>query len=327
MNIMVSVLTTAYNHAPYIAQTIESIISQETNFHFELIIHDDASTDGTADIIRAYAEKYPDIIHPIFQTENQYSQGVDVYSFMNHWIHGKYVAQCEGDDYWCDIHKLQKQVDYMEMHPECSYCFCNSYNVNLDSEVVGTQTPSEEDRVFLSKEIVAAPEVFLATAGVLFRYKDYISYPDELSHGLSTDVTFRNYLMTLGNAFCHADRMVCYRVMTPGSWSEWYAEGIKNNNESFIQMNKAYIQDYLDFDSYSKGIFHEELQEKLNDRLYLDYFMTNNWKELHKLPFWERFQKVSPKIRRIIFIKSHFPHIVQLFRLFRYGKEGLEKRY
>ena len=71
METMVSILTTAYNHAPYIAQTLESFLMQKTEFPFEIVIHDDASTDGTADIIRSYAEKYPEIIHPIFQTENQ----------------------------------------------------------------------------------------------------------------------------------------------------------------------------------------------------------------------------------------------------------------
>ena len=96
MEVMVSILTTAYNHAPYIAQALDSFLMQKTDFPFEVIIHDDASTDRTADIIRKYAEKYPDIIHPIFQTENQYSKGADVYKFMTPLIRGKYIAQCEG---------------------------------------------------------------------------------------------------------------------------------------------------------------------------------------------------------------------------------------
>lgn len=88
-----------------------------------------------------------------------------MYEFIIPHIKGKYVAQCEGDDYWCDEKKLQKQVDYMEKHPECSYCFCNSYNVNLKSEIIGTQTPVNKSRVFSSREIIAAPEIFWQLPG------------------------------------------------------------------------------------------------------------------------------------------------------------------
>ena len=86
---------------------------QKTDFPFEILIHDDASTDGTADIIREYEAKYPDIIKPIYQTENQYSKGIkvsQVYQFPR--AKGKYIALCEGDDYWTDPYKLQKQVDF-----------------------------------------------------------------------------------------------------------------------------------------------------------------------------------------------------------------------
>ena len=96
---------------------------QQTNFPFEVLIHDDASTDGTADIIREYEVKYPDIIKPIYQTENQYSKGVNVGLQILARAQGKYIAFCEGDDFWTDPEKLQTQYDYMEAHPECSICF------------------------------------------------------------------------------------------------------------------------------------------------------------------------------------------------------------
>jgi glycosyltransferase involved in cell wall biosynthesis len=97
---------------------------QKTNFPFEVLIHDDASTDGTADIIRKYEQKYPKIIKPIYQTENQHSKGVSIsrtYNFPR--IKGKYFAICEGDDYWIDKYKLQKQVNFMEDNDEFSICF------------------------------------------------------------------------------------------------------------------------------------------------------------------------------------------------------------
>ena len=117
--LMVTIRCITYNHEPYIRQCLEGFVMQKTNFRFEAIVHDDASTDGTADIIREYAEKYPDIIKPIYETENQYSKhDGSLDRIMNEHTHGKYVAICEGDDYWIDPLKLQKQVDYLEANPE-----------------------------------------------------------------------------------------------------------------------------------------------------------------------------------------------------------------
>lgn len=102
---------------------------QQTNFPFEAIVHDDASTDGTAAIIREYAEKYPDIIKPIYETENQYSKhDGSLRKIMDAHMRGKYIAICEGDDYWIDPLKLQKQVDFMEGHPECGLCYTKMRN-------------------------------------------------------------------------------------------------------------------------------------------------------------------------------------------------------
>ena len=127
-NILVSVITLAYNHEKYIRQCLEGIVHQKTNFKFELIIHDDASTDKTADIIREYQEKFPDIVKPIFQKENQYSQGGNIgHRFLYPKAQGKYIAECEGDDYWTDLHKLQMQVDWLEAHPDYSMCCSNAF--------------------------------------------------------------------------------------------------------------------------------------------------------------------------------------------------------
>ena len=132
--IMVSIRCLVYNHEPYIRQCLDGFVMQKTNFRFEAIVHDDASTDGTAAIIREYAEKYPDIIKPIFETENQYSKGNGALrKIMDAHMRGKYIALCEGDDYWIDPLKLQKQVDYMEEHPECSMCH-TSFKLYYDAE-------------------------------------------------------------------------------------------------------------------------------------------------------------------------------------------------
>lgn len=126
---LVTIRCLVYNHEPYLRQCLDGFVMQKTNFPFEAIVHDDASTDRSAEIIREYAEKYPDIIKPIFETVNQYSKhDGSIQRIMNEHTRGKYVAMCEGDDYWIDPYKLQKQVDYLESHPECVYS-CHRYYV------------------------------------------------------------------------------------------------------------------------------------------------------------------------------------------------------
>ena len=120
---LVSIQCLVYNHEPYLRQCLDSFVMQKTNFKFEAIVHDDVSTDGSAAIIREYAEKYPDIIKPIFETENQFSKrDGSIQRIMTLACRGKYIAFCEGDDYWTDPMKLQKQVDFMEANPEYSFC-------------------------------------------------------------------------------------------------------------------------------------------------------------------------------------------------------------
>lgn len=123
-SVLLSIHCITYNQASYIRGCLEGFVMQKTNFAFEAIVHDDCSTDGTTDIIREYAEKYPDIIKPIFEKENLYSKkDGSLTRLMNDRMRGKYIAYCEGDDYWVDPYKLQKQVDYLEEHPECGLVY------------------------------------------------------------------------------------------------------------------------------------------------------------------------------------------------------------
>lgn len=120
---LVSIICLTYNHAEYIRQCLEGFLMQQTDFSFEIIVHDDASTDGTAIIVKEYAEKYPDRFVPVLQTVNQYSQGVSIgKTFLYPLAKGKYIAECEGDDYWTDPLKLQRQVDFLENHPDYVLC-------------------------------------------------------------------------------------------------------------------------------------------------------------------------------------------------------------
>lgn len=122
-NPRVSVVVLAHNHEAYIREALEGVVTQKTNFPLEVYIHDDASTDRTPEIIRDYQKIYPSLIKPIFQEENQFSKGINplshhIYPHLN----SDYIAYCEGDDYWIDPLKLQKQVDVMDSRLEYVLC-------------------------------------------------------------------------------------------------------------------------------------------------------------------------------------------------------------
>ncbi len=135
---LVSISCVTYNHEKYVRDAIESFLMQKFTFPVEILIHDDASTDRTAEIIREYEKKHPDLIFPIFQSENQYSKGVKIsFTYQYPRARGKYIALCEGDDYWTDPLKLQKQVDFLEENPEYVMCAHNTLRVFED----GNQEP------------------------------------------------------------------------------------------------------------------------------------------------------------------------------------------
>ena len=116
---LVSIICSTYNHGLYISQCLDGFLMQKTNFPFEILIHDDASTDNTPDIIREYEHNHPQVIRPIYQKENKYSKKEDIFAkYQCSRVRGKYIAICEGDDYWIDPLKLQKQIDFLENNPD-----------------------------------------------------------------------------------------------------------------------------------------------------------------------------------------------------------------
>ncbi len=120
-SIKLSIQCPVYNHEPFLRQCLDGIVIQKTNFAFEAIVHDDVSTDNSVSIIREYAEKYPEVIKTIYETTNVYAQG-KLDEVLNNACSGEYIAICEGDDYWTDPNKLQKQVNFLDAHPEYGAC-------------------------------------------------------------------------------------------------------------------------------------------------------------------------------------------------------------
>lgn len=209
--VMLTIWCTTYNHEPYIRQCLEGFVMQKTTFRFEAIVHDDASTDETATIIREYAEKYPNIIKPIFETENQYSKkNGTIPKIMNENTHGKYVAFCEGDDYWIDPLKLQKQVDFLEYHPEYVLCFHNAVKyyenfnkIELFNSFSNNIDLSVHDAVF---------NWFVPTASIVFKSELMKNRPQWVSDIYSGDYTLILLAVRAGKVRYIHGMMSVYRI-------------------------------------------------------------------------------------------------------------------
>lgn len=171
--ILVAIHCLVYNHEPYLRDCFEGFVKQKTNFRFVAIVHEDCSTDHSADIIREYEAKYPDIFRPIYETENQYSKhDGSLGRIMNEAIDAtgaKYVAMCEGDDYWTDPYKLQKQVDFLEAHPECAVCF---HPVMVHDQQTGDEYPDTLTKVpqITTVNDIARIGNYIHTPSVMYRY-------------------------------------------------------------------------------------------------------------------------------------------------------------
>ncbi len=238
----VSICCITYNHQPYIHKCIEGFLMQQTNFKFEVLIHDDASTDNTANIIREYESKYPEIIKPIYQIENQYSKGIHVSSTFNFSrVKGKYIAICEGDDYWTDPYKLQKQVDFLDNHPDYFMCVHNAmvHNHLTNQKYLFNKKKIKESLAV--KDVILRPW-FTPTASFLFRREGF-DFPDWKGVNGDMQVLFSN--ITKGKLHYDNSSMSVYNFSTPSSLSYRRQIDFKNTYNRKISLLKS-------FNKYSK---------------------------------------------------------------------------
>lgn len=218
--LMVSIICLAYNQARYIRQCLDGFVMQKTNFRYEIIIHDDASTDGTADIIREYESEYPELFVPIYQTTNQYSKGISIgKTFMYPLAKGKYIAECEGDDYWTDPYKLQKQVDFMESHPDYVMC-SHRFNQYIEDKKL---LEEDDDKDFQGADYdlknLIGGKWLTQTLTLMFR-RSALDLQHFESYGMSMDIILLYELLRNGKGYCLPDIMAVYRYHGGGVWSE-----------------------------------------------------------------------------------------------------------
>ena len=216
---LVSICCITYNHEKFIEECLDGFLIQETNFPFEILIHDDASTDKTQNIIRKYVEQYPDIIKPVYQKENQFSQGIkplQTYLLPN--AKSKYIALCEGDDYWTDPLKLQKQVNFMENNDDYTVCFHFVKVIYENKEMGDSLYPTLSDFTSFSVENLLKTN-FIQTNSVLYRNQFNYTIPKDILPG---DWYLHLYHAQFGKIGFIDEIMSVYRRHSGGLWWDSY---------------------------------------------------------------------------------------------------------
>ena len=217
-DIKVSICCVVYNHSPYLRQCLDGLLMQQTSFDFEILLHDDASTDGTTDIIREYAAAYPDLIRPVIQTENQYSSKTRaiITTYLLPLAKGKYIALCEGDDYWTDPLKLQKQVDMMETNPDISICTHLAVSLFANgAEKIHTLYKQNQIAPFV--DVIRSKQGYWPTASYVYRKALLKNYPQFCLNCHVGDAPLLYFMAIQGKVYFFSEVMSVYRKRVPGS--------------------------------------------------------------------------------------------------------------
>ena len=245
----VTICCTTFNHVDYVADCIEGFLIQKTDYPFEILIHDDASTDGTSEIINTYQRSYPNILHVIIQEENQYSKGVKV-ARETIWSEakGEYIALCEGDDYWADEKKLQKQLNAMIEHEHLDFSFHNYWELNPMGEFSPSRHLDSELKIFDVSEIIRGGGMrfrgygtLITTASIMVKSKTLKELPEWFNHTPVSDY-FIQVIGSVHGALYLPDKMSVYRTLTPGSWSIVFkAKSMKSLDQHFKKMDSSML--------------------------------------------------------------------------------------
>lgn len=313
MGYEVSVCCVTYNQEKYIRRCLEGIFQQETTFPFEVIVHDDLSTDGTVDIVKEFQTKYGSRLRLYTETENQYSQGKKIFGDVTFpYATGCYIATCEGDDFWCDNQKLQRQYDAMEANPQAAWCV---HHVQWVSESAmpeeGHTYPSKAFHTGAQQVTFTAEQMldfFLREGFQLSSYFIRTAVLEEYMHQMPVfvkdspveDEVLVRYLVAQGETIFLRQTMSCYRQNSVGSWT----------TDHMAQRNKVARQCALldrmleQYDSYTSGRYAELIGRDRLQKQWGMHYAQGNYKALLSKPYRPIFQKQSFRSKTSILLHA-----------------------
>jgi len=272
---LVSIAMITYNHEEFLEQALEGCLLQETDFPFEIVFHDDASTDKSPDILQRYMEKYPKIIRGIFQKENQYSQDEDILTILFKELDAPYIAILESDDYWIDPQKLQIQIERMQENPQCHLSFHPAelrIGHNASGDVISKH--AEHEKIFSVPEVIKGGGYFCPTASLVIR-REVLSILDDskiLEHSPVGDF-FLQVCASLNGGALYIDRvMAVYRQGIEGSWS---ASVVQMNNR--IELYRKLREWIEKLDLYLNREYHDEFlyRKSIEDYRMAGFYLQN----------------------------------------------------
>lgn len=308
-NIKVSIVCNTYNQEKYIKKALDSFVMQKTNFLFEVIIHDDCSNDNTKNIILDYQKKYPEIIKPIFEKENQYSKGVDIFNLDIPFCKGKYIAICEGDDFWISENKLQKQYDYMESNSNCHLCIHNAISVDSNTEIkIKDICPVKDDGFVSFEKLVQVGGGFCATNSIFFPKEDYEKAPSFIKE-FSCDYMLQIYFSSLGDTYCFNDIMSCYRISSEGSWTQ----KINKNKNYYINWLKKLIHSLKQFNEYTNHKY-DVIEDSVNIREIRLLIYQGKYQLLKNKKYLKYIKKYPLKKKIKVYFCMYFPRLSKILK-------------
>lgn len=313
-DIKVSIICNTYNHEKYIKDALDGFLMQKTNFSYEVLIHDDASTDGTAEIIREYENKFPDIIKPIYQKINQYSQNIDItFAYQLPRAKGVYIALCEGDDYWTDSLKLQKQFDLMEKHPEIDICtHCATMIKASHGKKIGTLSPADKFMIFNAGSVIKGGGGFVATNSIFYRKQLNNKVPD-FRLFYSFDYTLQIHGSIRGGMLYLPDNMSVYRAFVPGSWSQ------RMNNTELIEKHLKKLQQmFMLLDEETHYEYTDIIKDKISEARFYALEKIERYDDLKSRELEEWYERQSIKFKIRFYIKRYCPFLVQIYRIIKW---------
>ncbi len=264
---LVSVYCMTYNQENTIAQTIESILAQKTKFPFELIVHDDASTDQTAAIVRRYAEAHPGVIRPILQKENQFKKCNLIKNYIHPAAKGKLIAICEGDDYWTDDSKLQLQAEYMLEHPDCMLSFHAVEQLEPDGRTM-TVRPLKRSAEVSDSLIIKRGGLFCPSVSSMFRKEVMDNWPAFRDEADVYDYPAQVLAASMGSVYYFDRIMGVYRFASEGSWTAQHKDEV---NFSHIENETNWL---AKFDAYTQNRYSDAIHYHMAHMWFTEYRKT-----------------------------------------------------